>query len=450
MMKLWKYISEIGFHDALPPEEIRRLRLLARLNFIAFGVLLLYVVLELVMAIYAFLPFILLVEIVLIIDLYLLHKRKYATAKYLSIITMVVTTGFFALTTGIGTLSEIVFIPIVSMPLVVLRSRKESFIILFAMVGILVGIKEIQPHITPLLDDDPNVIWFMNRMNLISALVVSFMLTYYFRIANEDYEQEILEANSIIQERNKEITDSITYAKRIQEAILPPTRLVKEWLPNSFILYKPKDIVAGDFYWMESINDSVIFAAADCTGHGVPGAMVSVVCNNAMNRSVREFDLKEPGQILDKTRELVIEQFEKSEEEVKDGMDIALCSLKGRTLQYAGAHNPLWVIKNGTEEVEEIKANKQPIGKFEPQTPYQTHSLELQEGDTIYIFSDGYADQFGGEKGKKFKSTAMKKLLLSIQDQPMLSQRQLIDEAFEKWRGDLEQVDDVCVIGVRI
>lgn len=277
---------------------------------------------------------------------------------------------------------------------------------------------------------------------------------------------------SIIEVAHKEIKDSITYAKRIQSAILPPIKFVKEHLKESFILYKPKDVVAGDFYWMECINKEladigyeteeggeidyyethysslILFAVADCTGHGVPGAMVSVVCNNALNRSVREHNLIDPGEILTKTREIVLSEFEKSEEDVKDGMDIALCSIDGSKLQYAGAHNPLWIIRNG--ELIETKANKQPIGQFDNPEPYTTHNFELEKGDSIYIFSDGYVDQFGGEKGKKFKAKAFRELLLSIQDKSMEEQKTIIDKAFETWRGSLEQVDDVCIIGVRI
>jgi serine phosphatase RsbU (regulator of sigma subunit)/ligand-binding sensor domain-containing protein len=252
----------------------------------------------------------------------------------------------------------------------------------------------------------------------------------------------------LVNEKNREITDSIQYAKRIQSAILPPDKVVKEYLKESFILYKPKDIVAGDFYWMENIEQKILFAAADCTGHGVPGAMVSVVCNNALNRSVREYGLTDPGEILDKTREIVIQEFEKSDEEVKDGMDIALCSIEGNQLKYAGANNPLWLIRKG--EIIETKANKQPIGKFDTPLPYTTHTFELQKEDSVYIFSDGYVDQFGGVKGKKFKAKAFRTLLLSVQDQSMEKQKIIIDEAFENWRGNVEQVDDVCLIGVRV
>jgi tetratricopeptide (TPR) repeat protein len=256
--------------------------------------------------------------------------------------------------------------------------------------------------------------------------------------------------NALIEEKQKEILDSINYAKRIQNAILPPNRLVKEHLPDSFILYKPKDIVAGDFYWLEHKNGHVLFAAADCTGHGVPGAMVSVICNNGLNRSVREHNITDPGKILDKTREIVIAEFEKSDEEVKDGMDISLCAFNNITNQllWAGANNPLWVIRH--HEIIELKPDKQPIGKYAEGKPFTTHTMQLQKGDVFYIFTDGYVDQFGGEKGKKFKSAKLKELLLSISHEPMTEQQRILDGNFGIWKGSLEQVDDVCVIGVRI
>lgn len=266
----------------------------------------------------------------------------------------------------------------------------------------------------------------------------------------ENQHGELEKAHVKLEDKNTEIMDSITYAKRIQSAILPPQTLVREHLPLSFVLYKPKDIVAGDFYWMEQQDKRLLFAAADCTGHGVPGAMVSVVCNNGLNRAVREFGLTDPGKILTKTRDLVIQEFEKSEEEVKDGMDVALCSLSGNTLEFAGAHNPLWIIRKGEKEVEEYKADKQPIGKYALSEPFTTHKIILNEGDTFYIFSDGFADQFGGERGKKYKTKNFKRLLLSIQDKPISEHQQLLDNAFENWRGNIEQLDDVCVIGARI
>ena len=264
----------------------------------------------------------------------------------------------------------------------------------------------------------------------------------------EDQKQQVDKAFEELEEKNTEILDSINYAKRIQNAILPSAAVMKEHLKESFVFYKPKAIVAGDFYWLEHKDDKILFAVADCTGHGVPGAMVSVICNNGLNRSVREHGLTTPGEILDKTREIVIREFDKSEDDVNDGMDIALCSIDGNQLQYAGANNPLWIIRNG--ELIEIKADKQPIGKFDNQAPYTTNAFNLEKGDTIYIFSDGFADQFGGENDRKFKVKAFKELLLSIQSQSLGNQKEFIESSFEKWKGDHEQIDDVCVVGVRV
>ncbi|MGE0560786.1 MAG: tetratricopeptide repeat protein [Flavobacteriales bacterium] len=271
--------------------------------------------------------------------------------------------------------------------------------------------------------------------------------------------EEITSKNILIEEKNKDITDSINYAKRIQDAILPSSTELNKHLKDGFVLYLPKDIVAGDFYWMEVLDDSILLAAADCTGHGVPGAMVSVVCNSALNRAVGEFHLTQPAEILNKVRELVIETFEQSGEEmeVRDGMDISLVKfdrnlILDHTIEWAGANNPLWIVRtNDRKEAEliEYKPNKQPIGKHFKQDPFKNHRIKLQKHDTIYLFTDGYADQFGGEKGKKMMYKPFKELLLSIQEKTMDEQKIALEQFFTNWKGDLEQVDDVCIIGVR-
>lgn len=277
---------------------------------------------------------------------------------------------------------------------------------------------------------------------------------------------EILYAKHEIEEKNIEILDSINYAKRIQSAILPPDSYWKKNLPESFVLYLPKDIVAGDFYWMDTIENEVLFAAADCTGHGVPGAMVSVVCHNALTRVVREFGMHQPAEILDKVTDLVIETFERSDHEVKDGMDISLVGLTMDTMQleFAGAHNPLWIIRDGNDTYEgmelsleldgkslyEIKADKQPVGKFEFRKKFTYNKIKLKKGDVIYLSSDGFPDQFGGPKGKKLKSKAFKKLLMEMSSKSIDEQKEILKKAFTEWMGDFEQLDDVCVIGVKI
>jgi hypothetical protein len=271
--------------------------------------------------------------------------------------------------------------------------------------------------------------------------------------------QELKSKHEIIEEKNKEITDSINYAKRLQDAILPPKKMIDEFLKDNFILFKPKDIVAGDFYWAEKVGNYFFIAAADCTGHGVPGAMVSVVCSSALNRTVKEFGIVDPGKILDKTTDLVLETFEKSDEDVKDGMDISLLAVafsaraeneSGRIIEsitWSGANNPLWYFEN--DELKELKADKQPIGKSDHRKPFTTHSLPLSLS-ALFLFTDGYADQFGGEKGKKFKYKPFQDILIQNSSQPMETQKNKLDTVIELWKGDLEQNDDICIIGVRI
>jgi len=272
------------------------------------------------------------------------------------------------------------------------------------------------------------------------------------RKANEAIQQQkeqVEHQKEIIEEKNKEIVDSINYAQRIQTAIFPPEKKLAEVFGESFVLFLPKDIVSGDFYWMEKAKDgSSLLAAVDCTGHGVPGALVSVVGNNALNRTVREFGLSDPGKILDKLNELVAETFAQSESEVKDGMDISLLSLNNNQLKWAGANNNLWLMRSGN--VIELKADRRPIGKYETSGEFTTKTLTLQSGDTVYIFTDGYADQFGGEKGKKFKYKALQDLLLSMQNLTMQEQKEKLEKTFTEWRGNLEQVDDVLILGLKI
>ena len=284
-----------------------------------------------------------------------------------------------------------------------------------------------------------------------SLLVLIFAVVVINRLRVTRRQKEIIERQKdLVEEKQKEILDSITYAKRLQDAILPPISTFKEHFPESFILYKPKDIVAGDFYWMEKTGDSILIAVADCTGHGVPGALVSVVCSTALNRAVLEFGLTDPGEILDKTREIVLETFAKSSKDVKDGMDISLAAIHTKTfeIQWAGANNPLWYISDNT--FNSITADKQPIGSSFDQKPFNTHQLQLKAGDLIFLFTDGYADQFGGEKGKKFKYTPLKELLLKNSTLTMSAQEELLETTFENWKTGVEQVDDVCMMGVQL
>jgi len=288
----------------------------------------------------------------------------------------------------------------------------------------------------------------------------------------EKQKDEVEHQKKLLEIKNADITSSIKYAKRLQEALLPKTEQIAKYLKESFIWYKPKDIVSGDFYWMEHLNgipgqDITLFATVDCTGHGVPGAFVSVVGNGGLNRAVNEFGLREPAAILDKLNEIVVDTLNKGDHELRDGMDISLCrfDFNKMEMQFAGANNPVYIIRKGIENMDhglngnskffkedlcEIKANKQPVGYYEFSKNFINNSISLEKGDVIYLFSDGFTDQFGGPNCKKYNVSRFKNFLLSIYDQPMSAQENLIEREFKTWQGEEDQIDDVIVTGIRV
>ncbi len=252
--------------------------------------------------------------------------------------------------------------------------------------------------------------------------------------------------------QKKHITDSIHYALRIQTALLPSLELFSDKIDH-FVLYKPRDIVSGDFYWVAEVeNGQHVIIAADCTGHGVPGAFMSMLGVSFLNEIVLSKGIIQPDQIMNTLREDVIRSLKQMEEtsDVKDGMDMGICLLDPEkiSLQFAGANNPLWIISNG--ELTEIKADKMPVAIHESMKPYTNHWIDLKKGDTFYVFSDGYSDQFGGPNQKKFLSKNFKRVLGELQKKSMLEQGAELDSIFEEWRKDVEQIDDVTVIGVRV
>lgn len=264
--------------------------------------------------------------------------------------------------------------------------------------------------------------------------------------------EEVERQSRKVVELYKNVTDSIRYAKRLQESILPPDRRIKELLRDAFVYFRPKDIVSGDFYWMERVGDRVLFAAVDCTGHGVPGAFMSLVGHNGLNQAAKEGLGTRPSEVLKNLNRIAFEALHKDREQhlVRDGMDMALCSYDpvARILDYAGANSPLYVVRHG--ELFTFAPNKTAIGSFDLNGATLTeHRIELRPNDMVYVFSDGYADQFGGPKGKKFLYRRFRELLVEISSQPTDRQRMLLHDAFNAWRGAHEQVDDILVMGVR-
>lgn len=271
---------------------------------------------------------------------------------------------------------------------------------------------------------------------------------------------------------HQELSDSVNYAFRIQQAIQPPLEVVHELLNESFVLYLPKDVVSGDFYFIDQCDDHVVFSAVDCTGHGIPGALLSVIGFNYLDLAVSERKITTPSEILSFLDEGVNRKLRQTDNQsgVKDGMDLSLVSVRYNddgtaSVQYAGAYNAMYFVTgkgksfpyeirstSETHDLYEIGADKFPIGvNMDGVTDtYTNHEVILQEGDTVYLFSDGYADQFGGPRGKKFKYRQMRELILEVQNQPMVIQERIMTERYKAWQGNEEQVDDVLVIGMRI
>lgn len=266
--------------------------------------------------------------------------------------------------------------------------------------------------------------------------------------------REILISNQIIEQKNKDITDSIQYAKRIQQAILPTIEIIRKCIPDSFILFLPRDIVSGDFYWFTEHSDRIFIAAVDCTGHGVPGAFMSMIGNTILNEIVNQKKILEPGKILDELDKEIKKALKQDSNnpETRDGMDLALVSIckHFKDLKFSGAFRPLLLVRNGV--LSEIKANRFPIGGggAYQKTNFTTTTVNLEKGDILYLFSDGYPDQIGGSNHKKITTKRFKEILISNINTPMPEQGEILRNELLKWQGENEQMDDILVIGIRI
>ena len=273
--------------------------------------------------------------------------------------------------------------------------------------------------------------------------------------------EQLEDSNQKLEKRNKQITDSINYASRIQQSILPSGEFISKLLPDSFILFKPRDIVSGDFYWFSKKNNKILLAAVDCTGHGVPGAFMSMIGNTLLNEIINEKEVTKPADILEQLNSGIKKALHQNdltagrqgqETHSDDGMDLSLISIdpEKRSLTFAGAKRPLFIASNGI--LNEIKGNVIGIGGSRKKTvkKFTQHEYSIKKSDTIYLFSDGYSDQFGGPDNTKFMTERFKRLLLDIHALPMDKQRQKLDNTIEEWKGESRQIDDILVIGVRI
>lgn len=347
------------------------------------------------------------------------------------------------------------------------QSVSRIVLYVFAAVVVASGVMELSGVLTQFsIGHEFQVMFFV--MNIVVIGFISYFLLEYF-VKQRDYYQRLL------QERNKDLTDSITYAKHIQTAIFPSDEEMNEIFNSHLLFFRPKDIVSGDFYWIHDEDDKLFFTAADCTGHGVPGAMVSVLGANALNRSVKEFKINKPSDILKNVSDLFNSSFRKSKKRVNDGMDLALCvhHKKSNRLEFSGAYNPLYILRDNKHYSEsestyaqdvtdnnvrikkyedchliELIGDKNSIGRYSKDYEFRNWVVDLKPKDRLFVFSDGYADQFGGPKGKKFKYSNLKKILSEHYTSDFPKLKNALVTAHDDWRGELEQLDDVCLLGV--
>lgn len=262
--------------------------------------------------------------------------------------------------------------------------------------------------------------------------------------------EEIQQQKQILEQQNREIKESIRYASRIQQALLPSAESITSIFPKSFVFFRPRDIVSGDFYWAQKIGQYQLIMAADCTGHGVPGGFMSMLEISFINSLIDDIELDKPNLLLEKLREKTIKtlhQDNNNEKSSKDGMDVAVCvfDTQHHQLFYSGAYNPLWLIRNG--ELIEYKATKNPIGQYKITKQYANHQIDVKIGDTFYIFSDGFQDQFHNQTGEKYKTRRLKQLLLQNHHKTTTQQLAALELEFENWKKNARQTDDVVVIG---
>ena len=391
--------------------------------------------------------------------LYLMSKRKYEIAYHLTVGLGLAFLFTFSMLYADSNLTYVFFLFIPVASIVLFDDFRICFIYFILTIISIIAAKIFFLGYKPYYPDE-ELNTYLGFLNIILTCGLLYLAVRMFKFENLIYSKEINQQRKMLEEKNKDITDSITYAKRIQKALMASESVLNKNLPEHFVLYKPKDIVSGDFYWADLTpgpspggeGGKFLIATCDCTGHGVPGAFMSLLGVSFLNEITKERRITQPDLVFDHLRDDIIRALnpEGNKEEGKDGMDAVLCSFDFQKMEMlvCCANNPLWVLRN--REWIEIKPDKFPIGMQGERLPFTLHNFPMQKGDLIYTFTDGYADQFGGEKGKKFKYKNVQQLLLDNSDKTMTEQKKILEFTIENWKGKLEQVDDILVIGIKI
>lgn len=389
------------------------------------------------------------------LGIFLHSKKKYDTAFYITC-----SYGLIYFISGpvlYGLLSNLQFFILIMCLIAIALFENSTALKIYISIAVLaffllvINLKN-KSGLIPITDEMKKAEDVIGIVNLFILFFITILFFSFFRKENIIFQKAILKQKEIIEEKQKEILDSINYAKRIQFSLLASENLLKNNLPEHFVLFKPKDVVSGDFYWATPTPDGFVYITADCTGHGVPGAFMSLLNISKLSQVINENKITRPDLILNNIRTEIIKALNSDgSKESKDGMDAVICKLdiKNMKLEYSAANNSFYIIRK--HEIIVCKADKMPVGMgHDDSISFTYNQIALQKGDVIYTFTDGYADQFGGPKGKKFKYKTLEETLIAIHQLPLNEQQQRLHQTFDDWKGDLDQIDDVLIIGIKI
>jgi serine phosphatase RsbU (regulator of sigma subunit) len=399
---------------------------------------------------FKFIPLELLLILVMVFCFILQRNRFFMAGKFLSVILCLAFIVYAGIMVGKGVGNHIAFIPICLFGMLLFRRTRDKVIVFFLTLFCYFLLTYLRNTVSPYFTTTDDIREFFTNIYFVMTLVLTFFMGIYFLGINDEYEGLIIEQRESLALRNREVTDSIRYARRIQQCLLAHDSFLKEHLPEHFVLYKPKDIVSGDFYWAARITDSgndlFYLAVCDSTGHGVPGAFMSLLNSSFLNEAINDKNILQPCKIFDHVRQRLCDSI--SKEGQKDGFDgILLCIKQGSSnITYAAANNQPVLVTNS--ECTELGADRMPVGIGEKIAQFSHFELDLRKGDMLYLYTDGFADQFGGPKGKKYKYSQLNSLLMQISDKSVAEQKETLAGSFDSWKGSLEQVDDVCVVGI--
>ena len=449
MKNIFYKILNAGIHFAKDPQETKIILLMNRLAFIMTVMMFVFSALSPIMHLYDMLYFTFPFAIAFILAPYFNYKGWLLFNKYYFTLIPIPLICILCWYNSIALGDRFFFFATATIPVIVFRSRLVIFIIFYLNIIAFFLMSWYQENFSPYVEVPPELAiqyWYASLFSIFSIL---YFVVRYFKQGSEDYEKEIETKNEEISIKNKEIVDSINYAKKIQNTLLAHNDFLQKHLPDHFVFFKPKDIVSGDFYWATEHNNNFYLAACDSTGHGVPGAFMCLLNIGFLNEAIKEKNISLPNEVFDHVRKRLIDDI--SKEGQQDGMDGILLKTETKNgllkIEYAGANNAPVLIRNN--HIITLATDKMPVGKGVKNDSFKLHTIDIETGDTLYLYTDGFADQFGGPKGKKFKYKALNELLLANHNKTTSEQKQIFESTFETWKGKLEQVDDVCVIGIK-